>query len=430
MAWEGWVSYAGNEIINVARTEAYAKNDGASWLIARYKIPELAQILGDDPYRSPLQDADCPWADPDEPASYGFYGLYPLSIEGLESSSRTSTVVENTTNGGNPGAIRHATKSVVFSAMLLGESDAAVEYGMRWLRAALLPNCDSSSCEGSDLCYFSAEPAYDPEIGPGCATDMIRHHFRVGVNQGPTITAKNRLSDGSAVWTVTFTAVAGIPFEFGDPVYVIRQLFDANVPNVAGGDLDAVGHNVGEISCPPKTWQPVFDPNCPDLILPPAPPSIKLSCYAPPKMWLRRSFEIPAELIPSWTEMVPIITLRDRSIANPQNYTVRNWRIRIYSAPRDDFNPDANYCNYCGDMVITYLPKNGSTMVLDGRDESVVMLTPGQSRRADSLVVGTDGKPFEWPSLTCGNRYLVTIDRPVSGTSSPGMDFALVPRAR
>ena len=163
MAWHGYIAYAGNEVINVARTEAYARTAGLSWFRPIYRNDSLAPMLGDEGYHSPLVD-EAPWTDPNIAESYRFYGLFPLDIAGLEDDSRTSTVTESTGDGGNAGRLRRATKSVVFSGVLVADDDAAIDYGMRWLKQVLSGGaCDPpmGDCSGDDLCFLAAEPFVD-----------------------------------------------------------------------------------------------------------------------------------------------------------------------------------------------------------------------------------------------------------------------------
>ena len=134
MAWNGF-TYGDMEVINASRTETYARNAAVGWFKPVYKNIALPLILGET-YTSPLMD-DAPWTDPDALASYDFYGVYPLDVTGIEDSTMTADVVESTREGGVVQKPRHATQDVVFSAALIGGSECAVEYGMRWLKAVL-----------------------------------------------------------------------------------------------------------------------------------------------------------------------------------------------------------------------------------------------------------------------------------------------------
>ncbi|HEY5419334.1 MAG TPA: hypothetical protein VIL10_01250, partial [Marmoricola sp.] len=472
MAWDGWFSYAGNEIINAARTECYATGANLGWFIPVFKNDSLGPVLGDS-YISPLVD-EAPWSDPDFPESYGFYGVYPLEVTGIDDSSRSSTVTESIRDGGNPGRLRHGTKTMVFNTVLIGEDDAAVSYGLRWLKQALLSGpCGGAStqdCSGDDLCFLDSEPHVDvtgvqvtvvdgllappldiddgtpstggtgPDYDGGIANDdgvittdvdggtptsegtstpgvvivtdnspedclppLLRSLHKVVFNAGPTVTAKRTTSDGGAVWTVTFTAVAGEPWQYGAEVGVIEGFLDpaVTVPWVGGvvpdgGFLDLDGSIFDETACAEPVFSPIQDPLCPALIPPPLPPSVPLGCYDPPKNWRRRQITIPNTYIPLWGEVVPKFAIHARDT------DVRNMRLRFYADVDGDGDISDDPCAFCGDIVVSYVPQ-GSSLIFDTSERQVYVLDASQRRRrADAVVFATDGTPFEWPVLTCG----------------------------
>jgi hypothetical protein len=433
MAWEGWFSYAGQEFINAQRTEAYAAHAGAGWLKGCFGGSDLGPMLGER-YGSPLQDP-APWTDPDAPESYGFFGVYPLGVTGLEDSTRQGNVVESVGDGGTVSRIRHSTRAVVFSVALVGDSDCAVDYGARWLRRLLLgAACGTQAneaCSGDNLCYFSCEPALDWDHGGttldalGCLDPYERNLRRVVFNSGPTITAKQNTTGGGAVWTATMTAVAGNPWEFGSEVPIVEGFGIDSTPYVCDpvGAVNMNGPIVSDASCRPVAYFPVFDPSCPAFIAPPAPPTVPLGCYQAPVNWKRRQFTIPEEFIPLWGEVVPKI-----EVHAPAKTPVRNLRLRFYADVDGDNDIKDDVCAYCGDIVISYVPA-GETLVFDGSDQLVYVESPGaaQQRRADSLVFATDGTPFEWPVLSCGFGYIVTIDTDQSATL-PAIDLSLYSR--
>jgi len=494
MSWEGWFSYAGSEIINVARTEAYAA--GFSWFKPTYKNTALPLVLGDGEYHTPLVD-DAPWADPTMPDSYSFYGLYPLSVTGIEDSSRTSTVTESIRDGGYTGRLRLATKSVVFSGILIGEDDAACAYGLRWLKQALTSGpCDddAAGCFGDELCYLDSEPAvgegfdyqivtgppvelldidggaatstlvdeYDggdssdfgvtsltvdggdpftvdggqtriieatPVLPTDCLDPLLRSLRRALVNDGPTVTSKFTTSDGAAVWTVSFTAVVGEPWEYGSEVGVIEGFLDpaVTVPWVGGvvpdgGYLDLDGAMFDDTVCATPVWEPLQDPNCPALIPPPLPPSVPLGCWTPPTRWRRRQITIPSSFIPLWGEVVPKFAVHARDA------DVRDLRLRFYADVDGNGDISSDPCSYCGDIVVSYVPQ-GSTLIFDAAAREVYAVDASQRRRrADAVVFSTDGTPFDWPILTCGLGYVVTLDLPKT-QAAPVFDLSLFNRA-
>lgn len=502
MAWEGFFEYAGTEIINVSRVEAYARHLG--WFKPTFSNDVLMPMLGDRVYRSPLQD-DPPWADPDDQASYDFLGVYPLSVDGFDSSSRTSTVTESTTDGGTAGRLRFGTKAFVFNTLLVATSEAGAEYGKRWLERALMgggpcgPDA-TEQCFGAPLCYLSSEPeadlaeipwgstaavaaggtaglsgpttatggsaGSDAEFDPDhlgdtlmsggdagttsgllsvtksmftvttlqgndpveCLIPYLRSRRQVVFNNGPTVTAKHKLTGGE-VWMATFTGVAEIPAEFGPETEVVRGFLDPDVDvpwaggvTPQGGAIDLDGYMMADESpCNQATPTPIFDPQHPAVLLPPGAPSVPLGYFTPPVNWRRRQFTIPKQYVPLWGEMVPKLSVHAR------DDDVRNLRLRFYADPYEVGDVSDDPCAFCGDVILSYIPA-GTTMILDGTDETVwVREAGGIERRADSLVFSSDGTPFSWPRLSCGFGYVVTVDT-AEQDPVPSLDLSLFER--
>lgn len=152
--FNGWLSFAGNEILNEERVRTYAKH-----LLPTLSMPmscrsanlNLAQLLEDEPYRTPFLD-DAPWVDYDDPDSVGFCGAFPLTVQGLTDSTRSATLLQNSGNGGTVTGRRLAMKEVRCTALLIAVNEASLAYGKRWLSAALDGGCDP--CEPADLCFL------------------------------------------------------------------------------------------------------------------------------------------------------------------------------------------------------------------------------------------------------------------------------------
>lgn len=482
--WEGYVTLGGNEIINAARSQAYAKAFGLRWLKRLYDEVNLPLILGEGRrYRTPLLD-DAPWTDPDNLASYEFLGFHPIGISGLEDSSRTADVTEYISDGGSAGRIRHATRSAVFNGLILAASEAGAEYGMAWLRSATLPSpCDSPGVFGADLCYLSSEPLIDPPDRPAalalldgghstttdfdldlgdaysipdwtfdggdaddtmsvlyesegifivdpappfdpnsCLSPLLRTRRKFTVLDGPAITKKYAPKQG-ALWSVQFTGVAGVPWEFGQPVEIINGFLGSNPSGIAE-NVDSDGIITPEVNCNTTRWGPMVDPLCPVIVAPPAPPTIGLGCADIPSSWRRRQFSIPANAVPLWTDMVPVV-----QIHAPADQDLRMLRLRFYVDPFGDADPSLDPCNFCGEMLVSLVPAN-ATMTIDGSIEAIhVTSSGGVVRRADALVYRSDGTPFLWPALSCGSGYVVTVDLPQLGPL-PTIDLDLVPLVR
>lgn len=158
MAYEGWLSVAGTEVINNDRVRAYAKELTPSLTVSLGRDDEadeaLRKILADKPYSTPLFD-EAPWYDPDDPDTADFCGVLGLGVTGLSDSTRTATTVEHNQSGGGFTGVRKAVRNVRYSALLVGASMAAVEAGHNWLSMALEGDCDAD-CNGSYCCYLNA----------------------------------------------------------------------------------------------------------------------------------------------------------------------------------------------------------------------------------------------------------------------------------
>lgn len=429
MAWPCYWTIAGTEVINAARTEKYAES--APWFVPVYKPHHLDEILGET-YIDPQTD-DAPWYDPDVPESKDFWGAYPLDVTGMDDSTRTSTPVESTLDGGSPGRLRHAIRAGVFSVALVGANEAAVSYGFSWLKAALLGStCGPSgqataNCMGSQMCFYTADPGYSGSVCvPSDGIDNSDRYFRavywVVVNNGPTVTSRNNTSDGGVVWSATWTAVCGVPFAYGMEVPVVQGLFNPSVPDpaVGGGTYDDVGHSITDIDCAAADYQPVTDPLCPALVPPPLPPGIEIDCYTPPTTWTRRQFTIPADLLTEWSDAVIKVSLATTSL-------VRSLRLRFFADPDGTLNPDTDPCAFCAEMVISYIPGDG-VMQIDGTVQVITFESAGgNSRRAEGLVFSTDGSPFTWPQLACGVQYVVTVDSDPAQVM-PFLDLSILQR--
>jgi hypothetical protein len=170
VAYDGWLSIAGAEVINAARTKRYVDNLLPTFgLVHEIDCDDLGALLGDRSYSSPAID-DAPWHNPYDARTARFYGLYPLSITGLEDSTSESDVTELTTNGAVAARSRHRSRDVRVTGLLIGDDEGAVEAGMQWLKAAVQGSgCTDGDCGGSTLCYL----AYCPEACSYDGADVV-----------------------------------------------------------------------------------------------------------------------------------------------------------------------------------------------------------------------------------------------------------------
>lgn len=166
--FNGYLERAGVELINTERLGAYIDNQlpGHPLRTKLLRSDGVRAALGDKDYESPLIDG-AEWVTAADPATHGFYGLYPLDIEGVGSSTLSASVVEAIGDGGYMGGSRDTTRQIKVSALMIGADELAVEAGMTWLRAALRSDgcgAHAGTCGGSDLRFFLADPAVcDPK---------------------------------------------------------------------------------------------------------------------------------------------------------------------------------------------------------------------------------------------------------------------------
>lgn len=467
MAWNGYFRYGGTEIINAARTADYAHGLGLYWVknSEDWASGVLPGLLGTAGYSHPMIDP-APWYDPDTPESANFAGIIPLEVTGIEDSTRESSVFEFIGDGGNPGTLRHATKTAVFNVALIGVDECAVEYGFRWLKRALMRrNCSPGttvSCRGESLYYAGClpeetglegllwdggTPSYTgfetadggtPSTPAGLTADgggpllantsvqwqtlYERHLKNVVFNKGPDINSKRTLKGcGGVVWLVSFTGVAGNPFEWGNLKSVLDGLGTGVNPYVAPYTGAWGSTTYTAASCPMPIFAPIYDPANPALVPPPAPPNIAPAGYLPPAgTWQRRYADIPPSLIPLWDEVRPVVTLR----ANTTD--ARMVRVRFYHSTSA---VDAN-CAEVGEFLVSYIPADVD-FIIDASLQAVYVGSGGvTAQRADSLVYGSwDAKPVNWFGLSCGDGYRVTLDWDTLTTPSLDMNLSLVPRS-
>jgi hypothetical protein len=405
MVYNGYFALGGTEIINTERTLAYVSHLLPQFgLEDCYECNGLHDMLYDHEYRTPMVD-DAPWYDSSAPRTAEFLGLYPLSIEGVDSSVRMATVTESVLDGGSVGLIRQGTREMRVSALMLGQTEAGLAAGMIWLRYALLGNpCRdvASGCTGDDLCYFAACPpicADSPDFTgdiEDCIAPYARRMRNVTVTDGPRVVERFNPTCG-AMQRVEFLMVAGVPWQYRDPEIVIPKTTINAIPP-------------GPECVPSDELDPLIDPDCGPLPTPPRPPVILDECLPDLPYSQRLQYPIPEGFIPEWNEAVPVITIRSSAVQ------VRQVRLRFYPTPLGHPLSEVDPCSYCGEFVVSYLPAQ-TELVIDGTREVATALLPGgDSRNATQLLYGSDGKPFNWPVLTCGIPYIMTVDTAETGT--------------
>lgn len=239
MAFQGWLSFGGTEIANAPRVESYVRN-----LLPGFPLrgcqgcDSLTEALGDEPYASPLQDG-APWVDPANTATYDFLGFYPVRIEGLDSATTTTEVVQSVGFGGYNNIPRDGTREIRVQGVLVASTHLGLEAGMTWLREALRPGLcgdHGGSCVGSDLCYYAACPeltvCYTDDSTEGGPSQLDN----VAVASGPVMVMNTFDADARIDGTIIpAPASDGFTFNWG-----VSQLV-GDVSNIAAAPVDSYG---------------------------------------------------------------------------------------------------------------------------------------------------------------------------------------------
>lgn len=412
MAWEGWMSFNGSEIINNRRASVYAGNGG---IAMRCTGGCDLNIALDDPaytYPADVPPAGAEWYDPAVPESARFYGVAGLEVTGLGKGPGFREPVGLVRDGAAIGPLIMPQREVMWRVLLLGADDCALSYGLAWLTAALKGSaCLPSLCAGGELCFMTCCPHCTDEA---CGARHVRTLFDAGLLESPAVTAVRRFGGGS-MWEVEFTMVAGKPWIFRPSIaatstVAAQRTMDMPVlAGVAAGDVRA-GAGDGCV----ETANCLSDPLCPDPPLPPQPPALVDPCWPKSETLVRRIYSFAPLRSPEWLESVPVVRIYAGSGA------MRTITVKFYANPLGlDCSRYLNeLCGACDSMSVLYLPA-ASTLVLDGRVQRASVDCPGGPGRvtASPKLYGPNGGLFSWPVFACGVGLCVEVSSSKKYTS-------------
>lgn len=181
---------------------------------------------------------------------------------------------------------------------------------------------------------------------------------------------------------------------------VATEPFDETFPNVEW----AAAPNVSALILSPVLEDISEDPDCPTPPAPPAPPTIDDACIIAPNSYNRTVVAISADTVPRNLTAYPVITLTAGAA------DVRQARIRFWENPDSLTIDDLDPCSFDGEIVVSYLA-SGATMVIDGVLHEATISKPGfPTVNGNHLLYGPDGGPVDWPELSGGIPYLVTLE--------------------
>ena len=147
--------------------------------------PGLREFLGDTEYRPEL----APWYTVEIPESGEFGGVWIMSVTGWGPPPMSRPVTEMVGAGAVAGPHRDPSRTLSFEALLIGCTNAGVNYGLEWLACLLR---DTTGVTDSVLRYLAASPqgsSADP-------ASLLREAHGAVLTDGPRVTQEFVTVDG------------------------------------------------------------------------------------------------------------------------------------------------------------------------------------------------------------------------------------------
>jgi hypothetical protein len=203
--------------------------------------------------------------------------------------------------------------------------------------------------------------------------------------------------------------------------------FDGSTADTA--DYDYAWESTAHASISSRTtlenasaFDPLQDPDCTPVPLPPRPPVVPADCIDEIGIWQRYWVSVSAQYVSDWLAVIPTITIQSGRGSLPPDppLGVNQVRVRIYENP-DSLDPDEFAgTEWVSEQIISYMPPF-TIITLDGVSQRVWAQVGGEGidpatvpmRSADHLIYGSGGTPATWPVLSCGLPYLIAFDAPL-----------------
>lgn len=203
----GYIRFAGIEVINTERLQTYVANGIAPKDGTRITVEDVCEGISGVLYPSgdfttPLQD-EPPWYDANDPDTWDFAGILPIEVTGLDDTTRTVQMTQTLKGNGLAGRAIRGPQTVGVTGVLVGRTTEGVKAGLSWLRRVLHGSCDADEqpCgQSGTLETFSACPGpivggVDPDKS---ITDVLYHPFKEGggIETGPWLVLNGTFDDG------------------------------------------------------------------------------------------------------------------------------------------------------------------------------------------------------------------------------------------
>lgn len=400
------------EIANTARTVAYMSNgvkNVTTDVITDDSWPLLAYFLGrEENWVLPELDDDCPWYDRTESASAEFAGVWPLRVDGLDSTPLDREVIEAAVAGGGFGVDRTPPRRVEVEALVIGATPAGLRYGLGWLGSALRGDNCADGGHPRNLLFLESAPPFDAQMTAeeaqllgGAESRMLSQVAQTGAlvveeTFSPWV-AENRQP---TIARVTFELTAGVPWIWRTPTRLVTGLQPAT-----GAAQSLTFENVGPggifEDCA-TDFELLVDPLTAPLASLPRPVSPAASVGMQPLQSRRITWTLDAGRLPRWAETIPNIVIRT---GGQSERSIRVQWVEGVTTTDVDIT-----CNSVGEAMIGYIPAN-ATFTLDAvTGEATVVTSDGRFLDATPVVTGRWGGPWRAPVLRCAQPYTLVVD--------------------
>lgn len=382
--YNGWLEYAGIELVNAARTRKYVETFLPELSIT-CETTGLLSARGHTSYVSPQAD-NAPWYRSARPATGRFYGLFPGDIIGAEDSTRTVETIELSGDGATHAKPRYEAHEIKVTVLAIAADEEAMSEGLAWLRDALHgQECIGTGCADNDMRMYIDRPA------AGASDNYkLRTFIRVEVIENVRV-VKEFNSTRAVAKRISFIFSAGVPWAFTPKV-----MTGSVNPSAGGTFTDPAGQDCYTTSNAYADF--VNDPYYTAIAKPPQPPNVRPPNVLAVTTWRRATLAVTQSEVDRWGRVTPITTITTGAGGATQ------LRIRFYGGGV------INSCDYEGEFLVSYIPPN-ATMVLDAmRKEIYLVLSNGRKVPGGHLVYGSAGLPLKWPSLGCWQTYTMCAD--------------------
>jgi hypothetical protein len=417
----GFLSYAGVDIINDARTAAYISALGIRGYQCQLPCSTFTTATGVGPYTTPAADG-APWYDAAVPSSADVAGFMLMSLEGV-GSNVSRPIVPAIRGGGVVGPQVRLPRELTTVIWVIASSRDGMAYGTGWLARALRGRECSvlapsnrrldalSGCGSDELCMFTACPVDSTE-----ATDFAVSLYDVGVTSGPNVVKVYNQAESDCGPSIAETEVV---FTAGDPSWYSRaetvldvDLIDYLIQDQPSGYVPVtniaayeIADTYADLGCDQGLCDGDLKPyGCPSVGVNAPLIDVATLCVGTTD-FNANYYSVPfsASTVATATDMIP----RLYYTASPSSGTSRSDEgpMGIHIRRTNSTSPCGQTADPCVVDAELFVPgfRRDQTGLLDWRtrrgykNTSVIPMCP--------TAVFTRGvAPFSWPVLICGSQ--------------------------